>query len=363
MNTEFNMNTIISFIIVLGLLIFVHEFGHFLWAKIFGVKVLRFSLGFGPKVYGRKMGETEYLISAFPLGGYVKMLGENPDDDEMVAEDAPRSFSFKPVWQRFIIVAGGPVFNLVFAVILFFFVFSIAGLPQPVDNTKIGLVGPGSPAESAGLKADDIILAIDGEKTDHWEEVSTLIKNSNGRQVVLIVSRAGKTIEVAAQPSLTKTKNIFGEAVGERYMLGISRSEDVVYEKTSLGKALSASFSQTWSFIYLTVMGIIKIIQKVIPASELGGPILIAQMAGQQFKAGWINFLFFMGLLSVNLGVLNLLPIPILDGGHLVFFSVEAIRRKPLSMRTMEMWQQVGLVLLGSLMIFVFYNDLVRLFG
>lgn len=357
------MNTVISFIIVLGMLIFVHEFGHFLWAKFFKVKVLKFSLGFGPTLASKQYGETEYVLSAFPLGGYVKMFGETPGEEEIAQSEKAYSFSNKPVWQRFIIVAGGPVFNLIFAVFLFSLIFLLAGIPQPVEGTKIGGVGPGTPAEAAGLQAGDTILAINGNKTTTWEEVSELIKNSGGKPVIIRIQRNDETLEITAQPKLEKTRNIFGEEVGERLMVGISRSEEVFYEQVSFWRAIKAGFNQTWNFIFLTVIGIVKILEKVVPASELGGPILIAQLAGQQMKAGWVNFLFFMGLISVNLGILNLLPIPILDGGHLVFLTVEAVLRKPLSLRTMEIMQQIGLVLLGTLMIFVFYNDLMRLFA
>ena len=360
------MNTIISFAIVLGLLIFVHEFGHFLWAKFFGVKVLKFSLGFGPKLFGRQFGETEYLVSAFPLGGYVKMFGENPgelSEERLSPGEEKRSFATRPVWQRFIIVAGGPVFNLFFAVFLFFFIALVAGLPQPADTTTIGGVGQDTPAASAGLLEGDTILAIDGTATEHWEDISLLIKNSGGKEVVISLARDNETLEVAVTPRMEMTRNIFGEEVGERYMVGIARSGEVTYERVGFFRSLQAGFSQTWSWMYLTIMGLVKIIQKVVPASELGGPILIAQIAGERMEAGWVNFLYFMAVLSVNLGILTLLPIPILDGGHLVFFSVEAILRKPLNLRTMEIMQQIGLVLLGTLMIFVFYNDLVRVFG
>jgi regulator of sigma E protease len=360
------MNTLISFIVVLGLLIFVHEFGHFIWAKFFGVRVLKFSLGFGPKLVSKQYGETEYLISAFPLGGYVKMFGENPGDiteDELTADELKRSFATRPVWQRFVIVAGGPIFNLIFAAFLFFLIVFVAGLPQPVDNTKIGGVSQDSPAAEAGLQAGDTIIAIDGKETRLWEDVSLIIKNSEGREVLITLQRDGGTIEIPVTPRMDSTKNIFGEEVGQRFMVGIARSEEVIYEKVGLLRSLQEGINQTWSWMYLTMMGLIKIIQKVIPASELGGPILIAKIAGERMEAGWINFLYFMGVLSVNLGILNLLPIPILDGGHLVFFSVEAILRKPLNLRTMEILQQIGLVLLGTLMIFVFYNDLVRGFG
>jgi regulator of sigma E protease len=356
------MNSVISFIIVLGLLIFVHEFGHFLFAKLFGVRVLKFSLGFGPKVYGRKYGDTEYLISAFPLGGYVKMTGENKEE-EVSCTEQPYSFAHKPVWKRFFIVLAGPAFNLFFAVIVFFAIFAIAGLPVPKAGTEIGAISESSPAQAAGLKAGDIIISINGEKTPDWEDVSRLIRESDGKPVTLVISREGKEIATTGQPERQDVKNIFGEVVDERFMLGISRSTEVTYEKASIPEAFVAGVNQTWTFIYLTVMGIVKIIQRVVPASELGGPILIAQMAGQQMAAGWINLAYFIGLLSVNLGILNLFPIPILDGGHLVLYTLEAVRRKPLEQRTQEKLQQLGMLLLGSLMIFVFYNDIVRIFS
>lgn len=355
------MNSVISFAVVLGILIFVHEFGHFLFAKLFNVKVLKFSLGFGPKVVGRKLGETEYLLSAFPLGGYVKMIGENPTE-EVEEQDRFRSFALKPVWQRFIIVAGGPVFNLLFAVFLFFVIFAVVGLPHPVPGTTIGAVTADSPAEAAGILAGDKILEINGQPTLEWSDVSELIRDSEGNPVRLKIDRQGEILELVGRPEMDEVKNLFGEVTGKRYLLGISRSDEVTYERVSVAGAFVAGIDQTWSFIYLTIMGIVKMIQKVIPASELGGPILIAQMAGKQLESGLMNFFYFMGLVSVNLGILNLFPIPILDGGHLVFFSVEALRRRPLSQRTQEILQQIGLVILVSLMIFVFYNDIVRLF-
>lgn len=356
------MNTIISFVIVLGLLIFVHEFGHFIVAKLFNVKVLKFSLGFGPKLVGRRIGETEYQVSAFPLGGYVNMLGENPGD-QTEPDDQERSFAAKPVWQRFLIVAAGPFFNLAFAVLLFFLIFAAIGLPQPVPGTKIGEIAPDSPAAEAGLAQGDSIIAINGVATQDWEDVSRLIRDSEGRPVELDVRRNGEIINVVAMPEKQEVTNIFGEVVGQRYMLGVTRSSEVQYQSISLAAALGAGLDQTWSLIWLTLVAIVKMFQQIIPASELGGPILIAQLAGQQMEMGWINFIYFIALISINLGILNLLPIPVLDGGHLVFFTVEAITRRPVSMKVREMAQQVGLFLLIALMFFVFYNDIMRLFN
>lgn len=354
------MNSVFSFILVLGVLIFVHELGHFLFAKLFGVRVLKFSLGFGNKLIGRQWGETEYLISAFPLGGYVKMYGEQPDE-EVVQTDRHRSFSHKTVLQRFGIIFGGPLFNLLFAVGLFFLMFVFAGMPEPVDSTKIGEINPGSVAEQIGLKTGDEIKNINSQPVTTWEQVSNAVKDSQGNEVALTVHRAGEELHFVGKPTMQEVKNLFGETVGTRFMLGIVRSDEIRYVDASIGQACQAAFVQTWNLGYLTVMGIVKMVQRVIPASELGGPIRIAELAGQQMEAGWMNLLYFMGLLSVNLGILNLLPIPVLDGGHLVFLSLEAVRRRPLSERSMEISQKIGIAILGTLMIFVFYNDILRL--
>ncbi len=356
------MNTIVSFIVVLGVLIFVHEFGHFLFAKLFRVKVLKFSLGFGPKVAGRVIGETEYLISAFPLGGYVKMLGENSDEQNIEPEHRQRSFAHKPVLQRFCIVLAGPLFNLLFSIILFFLIYSFVGLPTAVDNARVGKVSENSPALAAGLKPGDTILSINGKETRKWADVLDGVKESDGKPLTILLQRGSEHLSVQVTPAIDSAKNIFGELVEKRYMIGIMKDNAITYTHVNPLQAFREALAQTWMFIYLTVMGLVKILQRIVPASELGGPILIAQLAGEQMKAGWANIMSFTALLSVNLGILNLLPIPVLDGGHLVFLTLEGIRRKPMNERVQVIAQQVGIALLGTLMIFVFYNDIARLF-
>ncbi|MHB1226193.1 MAG: RIP metalloprotease RseP [Desulfurivibrionaceae bacterium] len=348
------MTSILAFILVLGPLIFIHEFGHFLCAKLFGIRVLKFSLGFGPKVFGRTVGDTEYLLSAFPLGGYVKMYGESLTE-EVASDQQEFSFSHKAIWQRFLVVFAGPLFNLLFAVLLFSTIFAVMGVSQPVNEARIGGVTMDSPADKAGLASNDLILSINGAEVQEWNDVARLIKRSEGNPVTIMVRRGGQTLTLTGQPKMEQDKNIFGEVIDTRYMLGIRVADEVV--PISPVEALQTGAMHTWALIKITLLGIVKIIQKVVPASELGGPIRIAQIAGQQMEAGWLNLLHFTGLLSVSLGVLNLFPIPILDGGHLVFFAVEAIRRKPLSVETRERLQVFGLVLLISLMLFVFYND------
>ncbi len=356
------MNSIVSFIIVLGVLIFVHEFGHFITAKLFGIKVLKFALGFGPKLISKQYGETEYLICALPLGGYVKMLGEQPDE-EVSVDQRLRSFAAKAVWKRFLVVLAGPLFNLISAVIIFSMVVLITGIPHPLPSTEIGQITPGSPAEQAGFKVGDVIQAINDKPISSWEEVSETIRNDGGKALSLTVLRDKETIWLSGTPAKSEVKNLFGEVVDTRYMLGIAQKEALEYTPTTIPGALMSGFEQTWFYIELTVISLWKIIQRVIPATEMGGPIMIAQMAGQQMKAGWLNLFSFMAVLSVNLGIINLFPIPVLDGGHLFFFSIEALRRKPLGLRAQERLQQVGIVLLGSLMLFVFYNDFVRIFS
>ncbi len=360
LKTDF-MNTIVSFIIVLGILIFVHELGHFLFAKLFGVRVLTFSLGFGPKVFSRVYGETEYQLSAFPLGGYVKMYGENPNEQEEAADDAERSFAHKPVWNRFLIVFAGPLFNLLFSIVIFFFLFISMGVPEDEDSTTIGAVTEGAPAFEVGIRAGDTVLAIGDQPIRSWLDILETVKQSGGRELVFLIMRDGEELIIPVTPAISSVKNVFQEEVEQRYMIGIMKEERIVYQQVGPGSALGNAIWQTWMFIYLTFMGIVKIIQNVVPVSELGGPIMIAQLAGEQARAGIYNLAHFTGLLSVNLGILNLLPIPVLDGGHLVFLTAEAVMRKPLSERAQIIAQQIGVALLGTLMIFVFYNDIARI--
>jgi regulator of sigma E protease len=347
---------IISAVIVLGILVFVHELGHFILAKRLGIGVITFSLGFGPRLFGRKMGETQYQVAAVPLGGFVKLVGENPEE-EVKEEDRPRSFSAAPIWKRAMIIGAGPFFNF-FLAAAFFSVINFFGVPYL--PARIGELSPGLPAEKAGLKKGDMLLAIDGEKVSRWDDLSRIIRGSQGKELTLQVKRDGEILEVKVAPQSSKTKNLFGEEV-QIFMIGIQPTDEVVVEKVNPVVALGMGFSQTWGAIKLTVISIVKLIERVIPAKTIGGPILIAQMAGEQARKGLVNFALFMAILSINLGVINLFPVPILDGGHFLFLALEAILRKPVSIRKMEIAQQVGLILIILLMIFAFYNDILRI--
>jgi regulator of sigma E protease len=349
--------TILSFVVALGILIFIHEFGHFLVAKISGVAVERFSLGFGPRLFGKKAGETDYRVSAFPLGGYVKMVGESIDE-EIPEELQPISFSHQSLPRRMSIVAAGPVSNLLLAVVLYCLVFALFGLARP--TTDIGSVTPESPAAAAGVQAGDRVLAIDGEPVQEWAELSELIRNSNGRPIRVRLQREDAVFTVIVTPQIKETRNVFGEET-TRPLIGIVASNNVAVERVNPFEAVIYGITQTGHVIQLTFVVLGKLIMGAISPRTLAGPIGIAQMSGQVAKAGVPAFLSFLALLSINLGILNLLPIPVLDGGHLLFFSIEALMGKPVSMKKREMAQQIGLFLLIALMVFVFYNDIYRL--
>ncbi|GIW44796.1 MAG: zinc metalloprotease [Candidatus Binatia bacterium] len=349
--------TVAIAIVVLGLLILFHELGHFLVAKWCRVGVLKFSIGFGPALISKKIGQTEYAISAIPLGGFVKMVGEDPDE-EVAETDRSIAFQSQPLWKRFAIVFAGPFANLLFAFVAFALVFSVYGARIPTNAPKVGGVMADMPAALAGLQAGDVVKAVDGKPIETWEELSRTIRQSGPKTLTLLVEREGRLLEIAVTPKEREEKNIFGEVTGKAYLIGIEPGFDVI-PVGPLG-AIRMGAEQTAWWVGTIFLSLAKMVQGKIPASEIGGPILIAQTAGQQARHGLENLIHFMAVISVNLGVLNLLPVPVLDGGHLFFFLIEAVRRRPLDTRYREVAQQVGLLLLLALMAFAFYNDIAR---
>ncbi|TAN38542.1 MAG: RIP metalloprotease RseP [Nitrospirae bacterium] len=353
--------TIIYAVVLLGILIFVHELGHFLVAKSVGVKVLKFSLGFGPKVIGKTYGDTEYLLSAFPLGGYVKMLGQEdmPSEAEEISEsEKHRAYNFQPIWKRFSIILSGPLFNLLFAGVLFFFMIALNGVPFLLP--EIGEVNAGSPAFQHGLAKGDRIIQINSTPINRWDDMTAMIHKSPGIEVTLKIKRGDEIIDIALTPEKKVAKDIFGEGK-EVGLIGILPSGRSETKKEGIAGAAVLAVTRTWDISVLTVVSIIKLFQRIIPADTIGGPIMIFQMAGQQAAQGAMNFFTFMAIISINLGVLNLFPVPVLDGGHLLFLGIEAVRRKPLSDKVILMSQRVGIALLVSLMVFALYNDIGRL--
>ncbi len=355
------MITLIAVVFVFGLLVFIHELGHFLVAKFMGVRVERFSIGFGPKIFGVQKGDTEYMICALPLGGYVKLGG-----DEMGGELKNERWEFlsrKP-WERILIVLAGPLMNLVLAFVI------LAGISMvgiPVFTSKIGEIKKGMPAETAGLKPNDTIVAIDGKETKRWDDLVGVIYASPGKTLELTVQKAAAegevptTEKVSIVPQSQSIKDLFGRetTVG---IIGITPTAEVISEKKSFLPALGSGFKATVAMTGMTYKGLWLLVTRQVPANSIGGPIMIAKLAGESAKKGLVQLFYFTCLISVTLAVINLLPVPVLDGGHLMFFSIEAIKGSPVSLKAQEISHRVGVVALLALMVFATYNDIVRLF-
>ena len=423
--------TLVYFLIVIGILVFVHELGHFIMAKRAGVRVEKFSLGMGPKVFGFKKGDTEYVLSALPLGGYVKMAGENPDEESTGAAD---EFQNKTVWQRATIAVTGPLTNIVLAFLVMPLVFMVgtyslgaarvghvekgspaeqAGflvgdtiesvngrsvvewekaeilfavnpdtdIPVKIDRNgerttlmirpkldlekKIGISGmypdfpaeigrvmAGLPAEKAGIKINDKIVAIDGKTVYYWNQFSAQVKKSEGKKLALSVEREGKPLQVTVTPI---------EKDG-RYVVGVEPIVRLVFKQYGFIDSLRLGFAKTIEYIDLTFVTLKKLVTLNLSIKTLGGPVMIAQMSGKAADAGLSSFLTLLAMISISLGILNLLPIPVLDGGMLMFLAIEAVRGKPLSRKVMETSQTIGASVLITLIVVVSYNDIVRMF-
>jgi regulator of sigma E protease len=349
---------IIPFVVVLGILIAFHEFGHFLLAKSFKVMVHKFSLGFGPKLIGKKIGETEYVISAFPLGGYVKMLGES-DEEEVSPEDAHRSFAQQPTINRIAIAAAGPVFNFLLAFLLFAGLYLISGYPTMAP--EVGQVRPNSPADEAGLRKGDVIEYIEDKKIDEWSDIKRFIEKSSGRGLAIVAKRGDESISTTVFPEEETIKNLFGEEIRSP-LIGIVASGTITKLKLTPFRAIQKGAEKTWEVTTLTILTVVKLIQGVVPLKTVGGPILIGQLTGDIARENLTYLLPFMAVISINLAILNLIPVPVLDGGMILFLLIELIIRKPISIKKREMAQKIGFFILIVLMAFVFYNDLARIF-
>jgi regulator of sigma E protease len=444
---------IVSFVVVIGILILIHEFGHFIVARWTGVGVERFSIGFGPVLLRWRGRETEYCLSAIPMGGYVKMMGEeNPlEGGAPLAYDPAKAFALKPLWARALIVFAGPGMNFVLAAVIFSIVLATVG--RPVWPASVGRVADSSPAAMAGLKTGDVVTAVDGKRIVHWEDLEHAVATSNGRPLTLTVNRGGTELTLTATPQRTTLRDPIFKESREAWELGagprlmpqigsvnggspadkaglssgdlvltvagqpvytpeelmqtiqkrpgqtfpitiqrdgqsrtVSVTASAVKEKGAAGNevevgrigvaivthavsyepygpitAIGQGVVRTWDMTALTVKGLWKVVWGQIDRSNIGGPIQIAAEAGRQAREGLGSLALFTGIISVNLAVLNLLPVPMLDGGHLFFFTIEAVLGRPLSLRKREAAQQLGFVLLMLLMVYALYNDLVRI--
>jgi regulator of sigma E protease len=444
---------VLRFIVVIGVLILVHELGHFAVARLTGVGVERFSIGFGPVLMRWRGKETEYCLSLIPMGGYVKMMGEeNPmEGGDALPYDSAKAFALKPLWARFLIVFAGPGMNFVLAMIIFTVVFATFG--RPVWPPAVGRVAEGSPAAAAGLKTGDVVEDVNGRPVKYWEDLERTLADSGGRAITMRVKRGAGEETVTVTPRRKAiTDPIFGErreawdsgagpqlvpqissvlpdspaqraglqagdvvlAVGGQPVftpedlveairtrpgqplpitverngqrLSVTVMPRAVTEKAPTGQeitvgkidagiatksvrfepygpiaALEHGVVRTWDVTVLTLKGLWKLVSRQIDSSNIGGPIQIATEAGRQAKEGLGPLAIFTAFISVNLAVLNLLPVPMLDGGHLLFFAIEAVLGRPLSLKKREAAQQLGFVLLMILMVYAFYNDLMRL--
>ena len=447
------MTTAVSFVVVIGILILIHEFGHFAVARLTGVGVERFSIGFGPVLLRWRGKETEYCLSVIPMGGYVKMVGEeNPlEGGGSAVSDPTKAFATKPLWARFLIVFAGPAMNFVLAAVIFAVVLATVG--RPVWPAVVGRVTEGGPAATAGLRSGDAVIKVDGAPVRNWEDLDRLIAGSDGRTLSLTIKRGDREETVALSPRRSVTRDpifketreawdigagprltpqigavspgspaaragldggdavlaVAGEPVytPEDLMQAIQKRPDQTFEltiersghretrtvtaerktdKSASGEEVSVGrigvsivtrtvtyepytpvaavwygAARTWDMTAVTVKGLWKILSRQIEASNIGGPIQIASEAGRQAKEGLGSLALFTAIISVNLAVLNLLPVPMLDGGHLLFFLIEAVLGRPLSLKKREAAQQLGFVLLLLLMVYALYNDLVRI--
>lgn len=439
------MITVIAGILMLGILVFVHELGHFVIAKMCGVKVLKFSLGFGPKLVSRRRGETEYQICAIPLGGYVQMLGEGGgeqgEEAELSAEEKSRSFAEQSVAKRLAIVSAGPVMNLMLPLLILPISFMVgvqlptyleqpacigyvvpdsnadnggflagdcviavnqrtvknwndtnkgfvsqAGEPLifqikrngkelqlkiPADNdslqgmqvlgllprqdARIGGLAPEMPAAVAGMQEGDLILQIADYPISSWYELKGVIQKIGSTEVPVRLERDGKQLVVELTP---------GQHGGEgEYLLGISPLYSSELKRFGFLDAVREGTARTWELIDLTVVFVQKLFSGSVSAKNIGGPITVVQIAGQAAQTDLSAILSVLAFISIQLGILNLLPIPILDGGHILFYLIELMIRRPVSIRAREMAQQVGMAMLLMLMVLAFYNDIIRLWG
>ena len=361
---------LVPFLFVLSLVVFFHEFGHFLIARLCGVRVLVFSIGFGPELVGfNDRHNTRWKISAVPLGGYVKFFGDEnassvPDGprlEAMGADDRALSFFFQPVWKRAAIVVAGPVANFILAMVIFAAIFMLYG--KQTMSARVDTVQADSAAATAGFQPGDLVVAIDGKPVEDFTEMQRIVSESAGDTLDIKVDRKGAPLDLKATPALKEVKDNFGN-VHRIGILGISRSmapEDLKFQPVSPPRAVLMGVQETWFVVDRTLSYLGGVVVGREAADQLGGPIRIAQISGQVATIGFVALIHLAAVLSVSIGLLNLFPIPLLDGGHLLFYSIEAMRGRPLSERAQEVGFRIGLAIVVMLMIFATFNDIVHL--
>lgn len=354
---------LISFLVILSVLVFVHELGHFSVARRCGVRVEVFSIGFGPELFGvTDRHGTRWKFSALPLGGYVKMFGHaetivDPDGTErpMTPEERQVAFHFKPLAQRAAVVLAGPLANFAFAIVVLAGLFAIYG--QPYSSTEIGEVMEGSAAAEAGLQPGDRILSLNGQAIQRFEEVAGIVQLGLGEPLTIVVERDGAPITIEAQPTIIKETDGFGNTheIGRLGITSSGQSEVIHYDPLT---ATWQAVQQTYGLAAGTLKAVWQMIVGTRSSEEIGGVLRIAKMSGDVAQVGFAQAVFFAALLSVNLGLINLFPVPMLDGGHLAFYAIEALRGRPLGARAQEWGFRIGLALVLALFVFATRNDL-----
>ncbi len=350
--------TLLAFLFVLGIAIIFHEFGHFVTAKLSGIKVYRFSLGFGPKIAGFFWKGTEYLLCLFPFGGYVKMAGEmsqdedNKEKDIALDENIPENqrFDKKSFFIRMSVIINGPIMNIILAILLLLVVFYFSGIAQ-VSN-RINEVADDSPAEEAGLLSGDKIVAINSTKIENPEEITELINQNNDKTINIEVIRRDELIETSVIPKYNDEY--------ERAMIGITLDVDII--KYSPFQSIKKSLKMTGEIIVLIARGFMEMFTGKIPV-ELAGPLGIAKMAGEAAQNGFFNLLFFSAIINIFLGIINLFPIPVMDGGQVVILAIEKIRGKPIETKYINFIYIFGLTLIITIFLIATYQDILRIFS
>lgn len=359
------LDVIIPFLVILTVLVFVHEMGHFLVARRYGVRVEVFSIGFGPEIFGwTDRAKTRWKFSLIPLGGYVKMFGDANAASQpsgalggMSEEERAIAFQTKPLYQRAWVVSAGPLANFLFAVVLLAGLFATVG--QPFTPPVVGEVMPDSAAAAAGIEPGDRIVRLSGTEIERFEDVQRLVRPRAGQPLELVIRREGQEIKLTVVPKLSELTDNFGnrQQIG---LLGITRSQ-VEYTRHDPASAVWRAAQETLTLSVATLEAIGQIIAGTRSVEELGGPVRIAHMSGTVADSGLVPVIWFMAVLSINLGLINLFPIPLLDGGHLLFYGFEALRGRPLGERAQEYGFRIGIALVVSLMLFVTLNDLIHL--
>lgn len=342
----------IAVVLVLGGLIFFHELGHFLAARMLRMGVKTFSLGFGPRLFSFKYGRTNYQIACLPLGGYVSLVGEEKKDEIPDGFSAKDSFALRPAWQRFIVIIAGSVFNLLLAAFIYWGLFWSSGLftNEPV----VGELQKEAPAARAGILTGDRIISISGVRIQTWQDISPTIQKFGGKPLEFSIQRKDASLSLTITPESRPSQLNPKQTV---WVVGMLPA----LTKLSFLPAAKYGFEEAWHIIVLTGNGFSQLIQRAASLKDVAGPVGIAQMISRQSDHGLSSVLAMAALISINLGILNLLPIPVLDGGHALFLVLEMVFRRPIPRRIQDITTKVGLVLLLCLMVLALYNDIMRI--